>query len=197
MVQSENRDLESWIWKLTRMNKLLAGIIKKKRVCTHLYTDTHMSKHMTLSCMRMYAHTCIHVYIHVVTYRERNCRQERFLESQKNIINNFMPMLKFWWNGYIPPKCKLSKVIEEVENLNKPWMTVFVFYHCVKTCYTFSNLKRHRGAHSSGGQSQGAPQLGSLLRVSQGWDQGVSQSHPHPEANLRHVVLPSPSRCLQ
>lgn len=67
-------------------------------------------------CAHMYTHICAymcthrHVHMNVYTHREHNYRQEKFLESQENITNDFMPIeAKTWMKWIYLPERQITK----------------------------------------------------------------------------------------
>ena len=64
------------------------------------------------TCTLISVHMCTHIHMHmrVYTHREHNCRQEKFLESQENITNDFMPIdAKTWMKWIYLPEKQITK----------------------------------------------------------------------------------------
>lgn len=66
-------------------------------------------------CAHMYTHICAYVYTHTHAYaciytQGTQCRQEKFLESQENITNDFMPIdAKTWMKWIYLPEKQITK----------------------------------------------------------------------------------------
>lgn len=68
----------------------------------------------------LYICVCIHVYTHAqesIKIQGTQLRQERFLESQENIINNFMPIDAKTLRKWIYP---LEKQVTKSDRSRKP-----------------------------------------------------------------------------
>lgn len=77
-----------------------------------------------------------------------------------------------------------------LSSLQLPWTSwgdgVFVFYCCETNYHKLSSLKQYSFISSQFCRSKILYSMGSLLRVSPGWNEGLAELSSHMEASKRH-----------